>query len=239
VKLPRARRLYEEGIDAVSKGRWSIALDRFKASYELAPRAQTVFNLAGAQSQTGRLVEAAETYRKFLRETGDGRFSELRIVAVEQLELLDRQIAQVTLDIIHLEPGDVVAVDEVELPHAALREAIPMNPGPHVARVQRGARVIGTRSLTLAAGAAEAVRLELPVKALDLEVRPRVEPPAVTAMTAMTATTAMMPQPVPAPRAASRGWLRSPLLWSGVAVVVAGGAVGTYLLTRPDGVIVR
>ena len=53
-KLPLARRLYEEGADAVSKGRWSNALDRFKASYELAPRVGTLFNLAVAQGQTGR-----------------------------------------------------------------------------------------------------------------------------------------------------------------------------------------
>src|SRR4051812_35437288 len=75
-KLPIARRLYDEGVDAVGKTRWSIALDRFKASYELAPRAQTLFTLAYAQGQTGRLVEASENYRRFLRETADGRFAE-------------------------------------------------------------------------------------------------------------------------------------------------------------------
>src|SRR4051794_12238516 len=77
-KVPVARRMYEEGVDAVNKGRWSVAHDRFKASYDLAPRVLTLFNLAGAQAQTGRLVEAAESYRRFLRETTDGRFPEFR-----------------------------------------------------------------------------------------------------------------------------------------------------------------
>jgi hypothetical protein len=229
-KLPLARRLYEEGVDAVGKGRWSIAFDRFKASYEIAPRPQTLFNLAYAEGQTGRLVEAAENYRRFLRDTADGRFAELRTEASDQLELLDKQVAQLTLDVGNLEPGDVIAIDDVEFPQAALHQAIPINPGPHIARVQRGAKLIATRTLALAAGAAESVRIELPVKPLDLEVHHAADPPGVTAA---------LPRPAPAGHGASHAWLRSPWLWSGVAVAVAGGAASAYLLTRPDGVTVH
>src|SRR5262245_12068057 len=101
-KLPIARKLYDEGVDAVNKGRWSTAYDKFKASYELVPRPSTLFNLAGAQSQTGRLVEASESYRRFLRDTSDGRFNDMRESATSQLEALDKQIAQVTIDVGHL-----------------------------------------------------------------------------------------------------------------------------------------
>jgi hypothetical protein len=229
-KLPLARRLYDEGVDAAGKGRWSIAFDRFKASYEFAPRVLTLFNLAGAQAQTGRLIEAAENYRRFLRETADGRYPELLTTATNQLELLDKQIAQVILDVTNIESGDVIAIDEIEFPHVVLHEVIPMNPGPHIARVHRGAKVIATRSLVLAAGAAESVRIELPAKQLDLEVHHPTEPSAAIAA-------------VPGPRRINRGpshpWLRSPWLWSGVAVVVAGTATGAYLFTRPDGVVVH
>lgn len=229
-KVSLARRLYDEGVDAVGKGRWSIAFDRFKASYELAPRVQTLYYLAGAQGQTGRLIEAAENYRRFLRETADGRYPELRTAAANQLELLYKQIAQVTLDVTNIEPGDVIALDEIEFPHVALREAIPMNPGPHIARVQRGAKVIATRTLALAAGAAESVRIELPAKQLDLEVHQPAEPPAVTAAVFEPKRAA------PPPR---RSVLRSPWLWSTAAVVVAGSVTGAYLFTRPDGVVVH
>ena len=225
-KLPIARRLYDEGVDAVGKARWSIALDRFKASYELAPRAQTLFNLAYAQGQTGRLVEAAENYRRFLRETADGRFVELRAVATDQLEVLDKQIPQASLEVPNLEAADVVAIDDIELPHGALREALPMNPGPHVARVQRGAQVVATRPFALAAGAAETIRIELSPRPLDLELHHAAAPPGVIAA-------------VPPPRHVDHGpshpWLRSPWLWSGVALVIVGSATGAYLLTRPDG----
>jgi hypothetical protein len=234
-KLPLARKLYDEGVDAANKGRWSVAYDRFKASYELAPRVLTLFNLAGAQSNTGRLVEASESYRRFLRDTSDGRYSELRTDATSQVELLDKQIAQVTIDVSHIEPDDVIMLDEIEFPHAALHTALPMNPGQHTARIQRGQSVIATRKITLASGATESVQIDLPVQPADLTVHrdPESGPPGVTGTAAATRRS----EPEPGP---PRSLLRSPWLWAGVAVVVAGAATGTYLLTRsPDGVTIH
>jgi len=226
-KVPVARRMYEEGVDAVNKGRWSVAHDRFKASYDLAPRVLTLFNLAGAQAQTGRLVEAAESYRRFLRETTDGRYPELRTDATTQLETLEKQVAQVTLDVINIDVADVIVIDEIEFPHSALREPIPMNPGPHVTRVRRGDALISTKAITLSPGAAETVRLELPVKTVDLTVRknPSPEPTGVTG-------TAFETKPVN--RDSHRSVFRSPWFWGAAVVVVAGAAVGAYMLTRPD-----
>jgi hypothetical protein len=223
-----ARRLYDEGVEAANKSRFAVALDRFKASYELAPRVQTLYNLAFTQGQTGRLVEAAESYRRFLRETADGRFAELRAVATEQVDQLDKQIPQATLEVPGLEPTDTLAVDDLELPHGALREALPMNPGPHVARVQRGTQVLATRAFTLSAGATEQIRIDLPMP-VDLQLRPPAEAPRAAA-----------PVP-PAPHPVDHGhaWLRSPWLWSAVAVVAVGTATGAYLLTRPDGTVIH
>lgn len=234
-KLPLARKLYDEGVEAVNKGRWSTAYDRFKTSYELAPRPVTLFNLAGAQSQTGRLVEASESYRRFLRDTADGRFNDMRAEATSQLEALDKQIAQITIDVAHLEPDDVILIDEIEFPHSALHTAIPMNPGQHVARVQRGQNAIANRKITLASGATDSVQIDLPILQPDLTVHrdPESASPGMTGTTTSTRRT----DPAPAP---PRSWLRSPWLWSGVAVVVAGAATGAYLLTRsPDGVTIH
>lgn len=233
-KVTLARRLYDEGIDAIGKGQWSLAYDRFKTSYELAPRILTLFNLAGAQGQTGRLVEATENYRKFLRDTADGRYPEYRTEATNQVELLGKQISQLTVEITNLEPTDAVAIDDIEFPQAALHEAIPMNPGTHTARIQRGSALLATRTITLSSGATETVHIELPVKPPDLAVHRPPDSPAVTALAAPASSA----KPV-APDA-SRAWLRSPWLWSGVAVIVAGAGTGAYLVMRsPDGVRVR
>lgn len=224
-KVPVARRLYEEGVEAVGKGRWTVAHDRFKASYELAPRVLTLFNLAGAQAQTGRFIEATESYRRFLRETSDGRYAELRAEATAQLEVMEKQVAQLTLDVVNLDRADVVAIDQVEIPHSALREPFPLNPGPHVATVRRADVEIATRSITLAPGTAESVRIEVP-KQVDLTVR---------AVPGGSPGTGGAPIGDPPPPRRDKGILRSPWFWTAAAVVVVGGATGAYFLTRPDG----
>jgi hypothetical protein len=235
VKLPVARRFYDEGVDAADKGQWSIAHDRFKASYELVPRVQTLFNLASAQSQTGRLVEATESYRRFLRET-TGMHFDLRAQATAQLELVEKQLAQITLDIVNLEPGDALALDDVELPHAVVRQAIPINPGTHAVRLQRGASVIATRAITLSSGAVESLRIELPVRAI-LEPPAKPLEPALEPDEPRPLALVDVPPASPAPR--RRSWLRSPWLWSAVAVALAGGAAGAYVLSRPEGVYIH
>jgi hypothetical protein len=228
-KVPVARRMYEEGVDAANKGRWSVAHDRFKASYDLAPRVLTLFNLAGAQGQTGRLVEAAESYRRFLRETTDGRYPDLRNDATVALETLEKQIAQVTLDIANVDPGDVIAIDDVEFPQSSLREPIPMNPGPHVTRVRRNDVLIATKSITLSPGSAESVRIELPTKSIDLTVQ---NTSAAREPTGVTGTTTFDNKP--SDRKSGGGMLRSPWFWGAAVVVVAGAAVGAYMFTRSD-----
>lgn len=230
VRLQMARRLYDEGVDAVNKSRFAIALDRFKASYELAPRVQTLFNLAYTQGQTGRLVEAAESYRKFLRETNDGRYPDLRSDATNQLDTLEKQVAQVTLDIANIDGSDQIVIDDVEFPHSALREPIPMNPGSHVTRIKRGDQLVGSKSITLSPGSAETVHIEVPVKTVDLNVRnggTGDSPQGVTGTAALEGKQS--------DREHKGGVLRSPWFWGAVAVVVVGGAVGAYVLTRDDG----
>lgn len=233
-KVTLARRLYDEGVEAVGKTRWSVAHDRFKASYELSPRVLTLFNLAGAQRETSRFVESSESYRKFLRETSDGRYPELRSEATNALEQIEKQIAQLTITITNVEAGDVISIDDIEFPRTALGEPFPMNPGPHVIAVRRSGAPLSSKSVTLAPGVAETVRLELTnasPKVADLKLRNEPEPSVAT-----TGTSRLDDKPA---KRSSGGVLRSPWFWTGVVVVVAGGVTGAYLLTRPDdGVLV-
>ncbi len=234
-KVTLARRLYDEGVEAVGKTRWSVAHDRFKASYELSPRVLTLFNLAGAQRETSRFVESSESYRKFLRETSDGRYPELRSEATSALEQIERQIAQLTIVITNVESGDVISIDDIEFPRLALGEPFPMNPGVHVIAVKRSGAPLTSKAVTLAAGVAETVKLELTATAVpkvaDLRVRNDPE-------TSVATTNPPRLDDKPAKRS-SGGVLRSPWFWTGVVVVVAGGVTGAYLLTRPeDGVLV-
>ncbi len=228
-KIGVARRLYDEGVEAVGQGRWSLAHDRFKASFDLSPRVLTLFNLAGAQVQTSRFVEASESYRRFLRETADGRYGDLRAEATKALEDLEKQIAHVAIEISNLDGADVVIVDDAPFPQTALREPFPVNPGPHRIEIRRNGGPIAQRTITLDPGVAEKVRIDVPVRSPDLQVR------SVDAAGEPTLT-GTSPSPSPSRRDGDndRSVFASPWFWGAVVLVAAGGATGVYLLTRPD-----
>jgi hypothetical protein len=221
-KVQIARKLYDEGVEATSKSQWSLAYDKFKASYDMQARPQTLFNLAVAQAQTGRLVEASESFRKLLREATDPRYAELRADVASQLESVDKQIARLTLDVSNLEQRDVVTIDDIEFPRSVLRQEIPVNPGEHVVAVRRGSTVVVTRKITLSAGATESVQIDVATKAIDLNVHP-------AEGTQTTGTVGVIEHREPEQK---RSVLRSPWLWSAAAVVIAGSVTATYLLTR-------
>src|SRR5689334_13006831 len=165
-----ARALYSEGVEAAGRDNWTTAHDRFKSSYELAPRVLTLFNLAVAQVQTGRLVEAWEGYRKFLRQTADGRYPDLRTTATSRIGLLEKQLAQIAFEIVNLDPRDAIVIDEARVSQLDLHDPIAVTPGRHVAHVRRGSTTLATRTVTLSPGAVESMHIELPALKPDLQL---------------------------------------------------------------------
>lgn len=224
-KVQVARRLYDEGLEAVNKSRWSVAYEKFKASYELAPRVLTLFNLAASQAQTGRVVDATESYRRFLRETADGRYPDLRTDATAQIEALEARTSQLTLEIKQLAASDTILLDQVTFPHAGLREPLPMNPGEHAVSISRDGLTVARREFQLAPGAAETITIVLPAK-VDLQLSPA----------SPTATSTGMPRDAgaPPPPRDEGGVLSSPWFWTAVVVIAGGAAAGGYFLLRDD-----
>lgn len=130
-----AREQFQEGVAAAREGDWERALDAFQRSYELLPRPVTLLNLAGAYTQRGQLVEAAEAYRMFLHE--EEVTDRQRNDAEAQLAALEPRIPRVRLRVLGLEDGDAVMLDEYQLSVAALDEAYPVDPGEHSATIER------------------------------------------------------------------------------------------------------
>jgi hypothetical protein len=62
----QANTLKQQGLRAAKDKNWEVARERFEQSYALDPRPLTLFNLAVAQEHTSRLVDARESYARFL-----------------------------------------------------------------------------------------------------------------------------------------------------------------------------
>jgi len=159
-EVAAARRLFRQGIAAAREDDWETARRHFARSYGIAPRESTLLNLAGAQAQTGRLVDAAESYRRFIREAS-GRSERLVPRAREALEELEPRLAHLTITAPSATDGDAVTLDDDELPRAALGVELPVDPGAHhVAWARSGARLDEQR-VELAEGEHRAVTLEV------------------------------------------------------------------------------
>ena len=159
--VAEARALFRSGLAAANEERWADALADFEASYALAPRASTLLNLAAAQAELGRLVEASASYFRFLAEADDAQTRRYADEAERSLAEVTERIPRVRLSIPDLAADDRLEVDGVEVPSADLSVPIPMNPGAHVLTVTRGEQEIGRLELTLVESEERGVTLPL------------------------------------------------------------------------------
>jgi hypothetical protein len=230
---PLARRLFGEGVDAARRQDWTVALEKFTKSYELAPRPLTLYNLAGAQVATNRLVRGVESYRRFLRETSDGTYLEFRKEAQQVVASLEPRLASAKLVVTGIASGDAAVLDNEPLAAAALGESMPIDPGQHVLVVKR--RTSPTQDLAVVARK-DFIAAEGSTQAVTLEVPP--PPPVVHAPEPqLTGTSPIVPAPGPhAPRLPSEHhWYSSPVVWAAVigGAAAIGGGTYLYMHSRP------
>ncbi len=231
-----ARQEFDAGMRSARDARWEEARQHFARSHELAPRPVTLLNLAGAQAQTGQLVAATESYRRFLATATERDKARYREEVERALTAADARIGRAELQVTGLGESDAVQLDGAPISRASLALALPLDPGDHVITVLRDGAEVGRTAFTVREGGSSPVRLDVP-------------PPPVAA--------------VPSPEDAARGvaldsprdgappstrpdtnrrdeadegggLLSSPWFWLVTGVVVAGAATATVLLVTQD-----
>ena len=90
-KLNQARKLFAKAQKAFAAEDFALALDRYKAAYELAPRAGFKFNMAQCYHNLGDHKAAAEHYRAYLEAAPN---SKLRAAAEKLLAENERLYAE-------------------------------------------------------------------------------------------------------------------------------------------------
>ncbi|MEM9191124.1 MAG: hypothetical protein AAGF12_18220 [Myxococcota bacterium] len=154
-----ARQLRSDAVEAARSGDWARASELFERSYELAPRPLTLYNLAAAQMNVGRLVDADENFRRFLRDTSVGQHEQFRREAASSREALQDRIPYARIDIEGISAGDRVTLDDNDFANAALGSRLPINPGVHNVEVYRGEAVIARQRFEVEEGQTENIRL--------------------------------------------------------------------------------
>lgn len=124
----------QSGITAAQAGDWETARAQFTEAYGYVPSTRVLMNLAGAQRHTGQLVEARESYQRWLREATE-RDAQFRPTIEQEIAELEQELPQVVVTLHGAVPGDTVELDGAPV---TTGEAHAANPGNHVVVVRRG-----------------------------------------------------------------------------------------------------
>jgi len=213
----QALALLSQGIEFAETGDWQAARLAFADAYALVQSTRVLMNLAGAQRHTGQLLEAADSYRRWLADATD-RDEPFRATVEQALTELTTEIPQVTVTVQGLAPTDVVQIDGSDVEADATFQ---IDPGDHLAEVRRGSRAVQSMPFTLEIGEQRQLALTVP------SVSPTTAAASATTPSSSLITTRER-----------EDVLASPWLWAGVgagAVLVIGIIIGVAVAASSSG----
>lgn len=179
-QLAESRRLFEQGLGHAQAERWEQAREAFERALAITERPSILLNLATAEAETGALLAAARSYRRFL-ELATGRDQrQHRAEAAEALAAVEARTPHLELEVSGLATDDEIRLDDRVVPRDELIAPVALDPGEHRVTVRRAGREIIDQRVALR----EAERRPLTLRAPDLRparvVESTVEPVAET-----------------------------------------------------------
>jgi hypothetical protein len=239
-RVAAARALFQEGVGLARRGEYDAAVDRFRRAQALRPAPPIAFNLAAALVHTGDLVEASEILEHLLRDPLLPR--DIRTSATRERDELAPRLSRVTVRLEGEAGGVQVAIDDHELPGAAIGVPVPIDPGAHEVVASRDRAAVARERFEVAEGATRQISLTIPPRPTSPEP-PSVDFDADRARASETdvdgephdrivASTDHDGDEAPPPQGNDDG------VWIGVGIgialaVGAGAAVTAVLLTMP------
>ena len=237
-----ARSLAGDGLEALKKGDFKTAEDRFRRAEQLFPDPPTItLGLARSLKGQKRFVAAQEAYNRIVRRgkrAGDSPAFEKAIDdAIAEKDEIAKLIGSLTITVKGADKP-TVTLDGAPVNAATLGVRRPIDPGQHEIKVSAPGKLDARRVITVGEAGATSVDIELAPdpKAVAAAAAvaavpspaPAVEPVKAQPATSPTPLAAPMKAPEP-PRAAESGSaFASPWFWSAVGVTVAGAGVALY-----------
>ena len=158
-----AEKLYRTGREAVARGDWSTACQKFRASYALAESDSTIVYISDCDAREGKVADAAANLRELIERLSRSDAKDPLIPeAKKRLALVEKRVPKLLVRLAPGAPkGTRVTRDGVELKAGALGEALPVNIGEHAIVVSAPGRK--EKAWTVQAGEGKAETIEVDV----------------------------------------------------------------------------
>jgi hypothetical protein len=223
-----AEQLFNSAKELLKAGDWKGACAKFEASLALDPSISTELKIAKCHEHEGKLARAWSDYQEAIkhnRELSDRpekRRLELEEFAKAQLAELEPRVPKVRVIVHEPPPGLRIKRGAVELPLAALGDALPADAGTlHITAEAPGFATV-ERDVALVEG-----------KTVDVEINlsrePAPPPAAPPPLVAPVATEASPPPPLPGNRQRTAGIA---LMAVGGVSLATAGALGIVTLVK-------
>jgi hypothetical protein len=157
--------LYKAGRALLAKGDWDGACAKFEASMSLDPAASTLINIGKCHEHYGRLASAWSEYQRGVVLNQDTLGAERKKTLADLLQraiaALEPRLPRLRIVISERPPGLRVTRGGVEVPAAALGDAIPADPGEVTVEATAPGHSPDRRTVTLVEGKTEEITLRL------------------------------------------------------------------------------
>jgi tetratricopeptide (TPR) repeat protein len=153
-----AQRHFERGVQLYQEHAYDAALTEFQTAYEAAPRFEVLFNIAQVHYQLNEYAAALRGFERYLAQGAYDIPDERRAYVLRELAVLRERVA--TLAVVTDVPGATVLLDFEEVGTTPL-EALQVDLGRHVLRVELAGYQPVTRKVELSSGEVERVSLDL------------------------------------------------------------------------------
>jgi len=158
-----AEKLYRAGREAVARGDWTTACQKFRASYALAESDSTSIYITDCDARDGNVADAAASLRDIIERLGraDPR-DPLIPEATKRLAVVLRRVPRLIVRLAAGAPaGTTVTRDGVELRPGALGEALPVNIGEHTVVTTAPGRKPTLHKVLVAEGKTETIEVDV------------------------------------------------------------------------------
>jgi hypothetical protein len=216
----QAQTLLGQGTKLYGQGDVAGALEKFSAAYAAYPSPKLMFNIAQANRDLGRPVEALEAFEKFLAGVADASSETVADVRKSVAEL-QRKLGRIQIDC--ETPGAEVSIDGRSVGLAPLPDPIWATPGHHQVTAKHASAALAIEDVDVSAGSVSTVTVRL---------APVVVPVAAPAPKA--APDFDLQATLPSSGAREGWWLGRKWTWvaAGSTVLLAAGAVTAGVLMQ-------